>query len=316
MADHPHSLSVVVPMYNEGELLGVFFARIRAILKEITEDFEILCVNDGSTDDTLDRLRDFAQADPRIKVLSLTRNFGKEAALTAGLDYASGDAVIPMDADLQDPPELIPTMVEKWREGFDMVIAVRQKRSSDAVMKRASARGFYWLASKLSDTPIPANAGDFRLLDRQVVLALRKLPERTRFMKGLFGWLGFKQAKVYYARPERAAGRTKWRFWGLWNLALDGIFSFSTLPLRMWTYLGALLALVSLSYGAYIVIRTVLFGVDIPGYASLATMILFFSGINMVGLGIIGEYLGRVFLETKARPLYLIRESIGLDPVS
>jgi glycosyltransferase involved in cell wall biosynthesis len=316
MADHPHSLSVVVPMYNEGELLGVFFARIRAILKEITEDFEILCVNDGSTDDTLERLRDFAQADPRIKVLSLTRNFGKEAALTAGLDYASGDAVIPMDADLQDPPELIPTMVEKWREGFDMVIAVRQKRSSDAVMKRASARGFYWLASKLSDTPIPANAGDFRLLDRQVVLALRKLPERTRFMKGLFGWLGFKQAKVYYARPERAAGRTKWRFWGLWNLALDGIFSFSTLPLRMWTYLGALLALVSLSYGAYIVIRTVLFGVDIPGYASLATMILFFSGINMVGLGIIGEYLGRVFLETKARPLYLIRESIGLDPVS
>lgn len=315
MADQPHSLSVVVPMYNEGELLGVFFARIRAILKELTEDFEILCVNDGSTDDTLERLRDFAQADPRIKVLSLTRNFGKEAALTAGLDYASGDAVIPMDADLQDPPELIPTMVEKWREGFDMVIAVRQERSSDAVMKRASARGFYWLASKLSDTPIPANAGDFRLLDRRVVLALRKLPERTRFMKGLFGWLGFKQAKVYYARPERAAGRTKWRFWGLWNLALDGIFSFSTLPLRMWTYLGALLALVSLSYGAYIVIRTVLFGVDIPGYASLATMILFFSGINMVGLGIIGEYLGRVFLETKARPLYLIRESIGLDPV-
>ena len=314
MADHPHSLSVVVPMYNEGESLGVFFARIRAILKEITEDFEILCVNDGSTDDTLERLRDFAQADPRIKVLSLTRNFGKEAALTAGLDYASGDAVIPMDADLQDPPELIPRMVEKWREGFDMVIAVRQERSSDGLMKRTSASGFYWLASRLSDTPIPANAGDFRLLDRRVVLALRKLPERTRFMKGLFGWLGFKQAKVYYARPERAAGRTKWRFWGLWNLALDGLFSFSTLPLRMWTYLGALLALVSLSYGAYIVIRTVLFGVDIPGYASLATMILFFSGINMVGLGIIGEYLGRVFLETKGRPLYLIRESIGLGP--
>jgi glycosyltransferase involved in cell wall biosynthesis len=315
MADHPHSLSVVVPMYNEGELLGVFFARIRAILKEITEDFEILCVNDGSTDDTLERLRDFAQADPRIKVLSLTRNFGKEAALTAGLDYASGDAVIPMDADLQDPPELIPRMVEKWREGFDMVIAVREERSSDGLMKRTSASGFYWLASRLSDTPIPANAGDFRLLDRSVVLALRKLPERARFMKGLFGWLGFKQAKVYYTRPERAAGRTKWRFWGLWNLALDGLFSFSTLPLRMWTYLGALLALVSLSYGAYIVIRTVLFGVDIPGYASLATMILFFSGINMVGLGIIGEYLGRVFLETKGRPLYLIRESIGLGPV-
>jgi len=316
MADHPHSLSVVVPMYNEGESLGVFFARIRAILKEITEDFEILCVNDGSTDDTLEHLRDFAQADPRIKVLSLTRNFGKEAALTAGLDYASGDAVIPMDADLQDPPELIPRMVEKWHEGFDMVIAVRQERGSDGLMKRTSASGFYWLASRLSDTPIPANAGDFRLLDRRVVLALRKLPERTRFMKGLFGWLGFKQAKVYYARPERAAGHTKWRFWGLWNLALDGLFSFSTLPLRMWTYLGALLALVSLSYGAYIVIRTVLFGVDIPGYASLATMILFFSGINMVGLGIIGEYLGRVFLETKGRPLYLIRESIGLDPAS
>jgi glycosyltransferase involved in cell wall biosynthesis len=316
MADHPHSLSVVVPMYNEGESLGVFFARIRAILKEITEDFEILCVNDGSTDDTLEHLRDFAQADPRIKVLSLTRNFGKEAALTAGLDYASGDAVIPMDADLQDPPELIPRMVEKWHEGFDMVIAVRQERGSDGLMKRTSASGFYWLASRLSDTPIPANAGDFRLLDRRVVLALRKLPERTRFMKGLFGWLGFKQANVYYARPERAAGHTKWRFWGLWNLALDGLFSFSTLPLRMWTYLGALLALVSLSYGAYIVIRTVLFGVDIPGYASLATMILFFSGINMVGLGIIGEYLGRVFLETKGRPLYLIRESIGLDPAS
>ncbi len=312
MVGSSNSLSLVVPMYNEGDVLDAFLARIQPILEATADDFEIVCVNDGSTDDTLDRLRGHALTDSRVKVVSLTRNFGKEAALTAGLDYAGGDAVIPMDADLQDPPELIPAMVEKWREGFDMVIAVREERPADGLMKSASARGFYWLASKLSETPIPADAGDFRLLDRGVVLALRKLPERTRFMKGLFGWLGFKQAKIYYKRPERVGGETKWRYWGLWNLALDGIFSFSTLPLRMWSYVGALLALASLTYGVIIIIRTWLFGVDVPGYASLATMILFFSGINMIGLGIMGEYLGRVFIETKARPIYLVKELVGL----
>lgn len=307
------SLSIVVPMHNEEEVCAAFFARMLPILRGLTPDFEIICVNDGSRDRTLEILKAVHAEEPRIKVIDLSRNFGKELALTAGIDHAQGDAVIPIDADLQDPPELIPDLVAKWQEGYDTVVAVRSDRSSDSRGKRWSAQAFYRLIGRLGEVPIPANAGDFRLLDRQVVAALRGLPERTRFMKGLFAWLGFRQAVVSYARAPRAAGQTKWKYWKLWNFALEGIFSFTTLPLRMWSYLGLTTAGISLIYTIYIVLHTLLFGADVPGYASLIVIILFFSGLNMIGLGILGEYLGRVFVETKQRPLYLVRDRFGFE---
>lgn len=306
-------LSLVVPMYNEEDALPIFLARVIPIVEKITPDYEILCINDGSRDDTLAMLMAENGRNPRIKIIDLTRNFGKEIALTAGLDFANGDAVVPLDADLQDPPELIPDMVEKWREGFDMVVAIRGDRSSDSFFKRVTANLFYRAIGRMGDVPIPANAGDFRLMDRRVVDALKRLPERTRFMKGLFAWLGFKQTTVTYARPPRAAGVGKWKAWQLWNFALDGLFSFSTLPLRIWTYFGLLTALVALGYGTYISVRTIRFGIDVPGYASIVVMLLFFSGMQMIGLGIIGEYLGRIFLEVKQRPQYLVRETVGID---
>lgn len=308
-----YRVSLVVPMFDEALALERFFERVLPILENATPDYELICVNDGSRDETMTCLQTVRLADPRVKIVDLSRNFGKEAALTAGLDYADGDAVIPLDADLQDPPELIPEMIAKWREGYDMVVAVRRDRGSDSLGKRGSADLFYRVIGRLSDVPIPPNAGDFRLLDRRVVVALRTLPERTRFMKGLFAWVGFRQATVTYARPARVSGESKWRFWKLWNLALDGIFSSTTLPLRIWTYFGVGIALAALSYMTFIVARTLLHGVDVPGYASLAAMLLFFSGINMVGLGVLGEYVGRIFVETKRRPRYLVRELAGFD---
>jgi len=307
-------ISLIVPMHDEALALGPFFARVVPIVEQVSDDYEIVCVNDGSTDDTLALLRQAHAANPRIKVVDLSRNFGKEAALTAGLDHASGDALVPLDADLQDPPELIPQLVAKWREGHDVVLAVRRDRRSDSVAKRTSAGLFYRLIGHLSDVPIPANAGDFRLMDRRVVEALRRLPERSRFMKGLFAWLGFDQAIVEYVRPARVAGASKWRFWRLWNFALDGIFSFTTLPLRVWTYVGLTMAAASVAYMLFIILRTLLEGVDVPGYASIVVLLLFFSGMNMIGLGVIGEYLGRVFLEVKNRPIYLVSDTLGFAP--
>lgn len=309
---HLH-LSLVVPMYNEADVCEPFFERVLPIIASTADDFEIICVNDGSTDNTLDLLRELHAMDTRIKILNLTRNFGKEIALTAGLEHAGGNAVIPLDADLQDPPELIPDMVAKWREGYDSVIAIRSDRQSDSYLKRATAGLFYRVLGRVADTPIPANAGDFRLLDRAVVNALLQLPERTRFMKGLYAWVGFSHAYIEYSRPQRVAGTTKWKYWNLWNLALEGIFSFTTLPLRIWTYLGFAIASISGLYGMVIVIRTMLNGVDVPGYASLLVTVLFLSGVNMVGLGILGEYLGRIFLEVKQRPMYLIGSRIGFE---
>jgi polyisoprenyl-phosphate glycosyltransferase len=307
------NLSLVVPMYNETDVCEPFFARVLPIIESAADDFEIICVNDGSTDDTLDMLCELHAGNARIKILNLTRNFGKEIALTAGLEHASGNAVIPLDADLQDPPELIPDMVAKWREGYDSVIAVRSDRQSDSYLKRATAGLFYRVIGRVAETPIPANAGDFRLLDRAVVNALLQLPERTRFMKGLYAWVGFSHAYIEYSRPQRVAGTSKWKYWSLWNLALEGIFSFTTLPLRIWTYLGFAIATFSGLYGLVIVIRTLLYGADVPGYASLLVTILFLSGVNMVGLGILGEYLGRIFLEVKQRPMYLIGSRIGFE---
>lgn len=311
--ERPFRLSIVVPMYNEAEVLAMFFAGICPILAGQTSDYEIICVDDGSRDGTLALLSDYHAQNARIKIVSLSRNFGKEAALTAGLDSATGDAIIPIDADLQDPPDLIPALVAKWREGYDMVLAVRQSRDCDSVIKRVTAKLFYEVVGRLCDTPIPANAGDFRLMDKCVIEAMRQLPERTRFTKGLFGWLGFRQATVPYTRPARAAGETKWKYWRLWNYALDGIFSFSTLPLRIWTYIGLLVSAASLLYMSWIIIRTLVVGVEVPGYASLFVAVLFFSGLNMVGMGILGEYLGRVFIEVKRRPIYLISERLGFE---
>lgn len=307
----PFRLSIVTPMYNEAEVLDRFFARVRPIAAAQTDDYEIVCVDDGSRDTTRALLARFHAEDQRIKIIGLTRNFGKEAALAAGLDNATGDAVVPIDADLQDPPELIPELVARWRDGYDMVLAVREDRSTDTAVKRMTAGMFYRVVHRLSETPIPANVGDYRLMDRRVVEALRQLPERTRFAKGLFGWLGFRQATVRYTRPERAAGASKWRYWRLWNYALDGIFSFSTLPLRVWTYLGVAIALGAGAYIAVTIVRTLLFGVDVPGYASLLVVVLFFSGLNMIGLGMLGEYIGRVFVEVKQRPLYLVDTRVG-----
>lgn len=307
------ALSIVVPMYNEAQVLENFFAVVVPILDGSAQDYEVICVNDGSQDETLPKLRRICHANPRIKAINLTRNFGKEIALTAGIDFARGEAVIPIDADLQDPPELIPLMVEKWREGYDMVTTVREDRQSDSLAKRLSADLFYRLVGKMSGTPIPPHSGDYRLMDRKVVEALKRMPERTRFMKGLFGWLGFKQIEVPYERRLRSAGRSKWKFWDLWNLGLEGIFSFSTLPLRIWTYIGAACAVFAIAYLLFILVRTLLYGADVPGYPSLISVVLFFSGLNMMGLGILGEYLGRVFIEVKQRPLYLIDDLIGFE---
>ena len=306
-------LSLVVPLFNEEQALAAFFARVVPIVERVTADYEIVCVDDGSVDRTGELLAAAHRENPRIKLLRLSRNFGKERALTAGLEHARGRAVIPIDADLQDPPELIPELVARWREGFDVVLAVRADRQCDSLAKRLTARLFYRVMGRMADVPIPADVGDFRLLDRRVVEALRLLPERTRFMKGLFAWLGFRQAEVPYRRAPRVAGASRWPYWRLWNFALEGLFSFSTLPLRVWTYAGLLVTAGTLLFAAAIVGRTVVSGVDVPGYASLVVLISLFGGINLIGLGIIGEYLGRVFTEVQARPHYLVRERLGFE---
>lgn len=311
----PPLISLVVPMYNEQEGIDTFFARTTAVLTPLTPDWEIICVNDGSTDATAERIAHWHQHDARIKRVDLSRNFGKETALTAGLFHASGDAVIPLDADLQDPPELIPEMLAQWRAGYKVVMATRRQRASDSWAKKHTAQLFYRIMRRLSRNAIPADTGDFRLLDRSVVEAIRLLPERTRFMKGLMSWVGFPTAHIHYDRPERHAGETKFSFIALWNLALDGLFSFTTLPLRVWTYLGAIISLLSLLYAVYLILRTLISGIDVPGYASLMVAILFMGGIQLISLGVLGEYIGRIYKETKRRPLYLLNGTLGLAPV-
>ncbi len=301
-------LSIVCPMRNETEVVDAFLSRLINVLDGIGDTFEIVCVNDGSRDSTLEKLRVRQGNEPRLRVIDLSRCFGKEAALTCGIDHARGAAVIPIDADLQDPPELIAEMVSVWRKGFDVVLAQRIDRSSDRLLKRKSAEWFYRLHNAISEPPIPANVGDFRLMDRRVVEALRQLPERRRFMKGLFAWVGFRQATVPYVREARAAGHSSFSGWRLWNFALEGITSFSTAPLRVWSYLGLLIALVSFAYGLFIIGRTLLFGRDLPGYASLMTMVLFLGGVQRIGLGVLGEYIGRLYGEAKQRPVYIVRD--------
>jgi len=299
-------ISVVVPMYNEEEVVAAFFEQMRAVLEGCAVRYQVICVNDGSRDRTLPALLAHASRDPRIVVVDLSRNFGKEAALSAGLARAEGDAVVVIDADLQDPPALIPDFIERWRRGTDVVIGVRADRSSDGFFKRKTAGWFYSAFNAISEVPLVPNAGDFRLMDRAVVDTLNRLPERSRFMKGLFAWVGYRYELVEFTRQKRVAGQGKWKPWKLWNFALDGIFSFSTVPLRIWTYLGGLVSLGSLGYMALIILRTLVFGIDVPGYASLVVIMLFSLSINLIGIGILGEYVARIHMETKSRPLYVV----------
>ena len=307
-------LSLVVPFYNEAEAIQSFADSILPALKTVPDTrWEIVCVDDGSKDGTLLKLVALAQVDPRFRVLEFSRNFGKEAALTAGIDAANGEAVIPIDADLQDPPELIADMVKAWREGAEVVLARRIDRSSDGLLKRKTAAWFYQLHNKLSKTKIPENVGDFRLMDRAVVNALKQLPERQRFMKGLFAWVGFRTVTLDYIRAPRAAGETKFSGVALWNFAMEGFTSFSTAPLKIWTYLGALSAVLTFMYALYIVIHTMVFGNHVPGYTSLFVAITFFGSVQLISIGLLGEYIGRIYMETKQRPAYLIRKAYGGD---
>ena len=300
-------LSIVVPFHNEEAVVDAFFDRLEHVLSDLTPAYEIVCIDDGSRDGTLSALQRRQQRNARIRILELSRNFGKDAAISAGLDHARGKAVVFIDSDLQDPPELIPAMFAEWLKGADVVYARRRRRRCDGFVKRFTAWAFYRIYNAIADVPMPADTGDFRLIDRKVADALRQLPERTRFMKGLFAWVGFRQVSVEYDRPGRAGGRTKWNLWKLWNFALDGLTAASTVPLRIWSYVGFLIALASFLYATFIVVRTLVFGVDVPGYASLMTVILFLGGLNILAMGILGEYLGRVHRETLRRPLYIVR---------
>ncbi|MGE5500405.1 MAG: glycosyltransferase family 2 protein [Ignavibacteriales bacterium] len=306
-------LTLVVPVHNETGSIEPFLSRTVPILKGLG-DYEILFVDDGSTDATLAELVAAHKADPHVRIVALSRNFGKDTALAAGLAHATGHAVIPIDVDLQDPPEVIPEMVTKWREGFDVVNARRADRSSDTWLKRTTAKLFYQVFNQMADRPILENVGDFRLLDRRVVDVLNRFPERARFMKGLFSWVGFSHCTIDYQRANRHAGESKWKYWKLWNFAVDGIASFTTVPLRIWTYFGAVTALLAFVYAAVLVVRTLIFGIDTPGYASLMVVVLFMGGINLLSLGVIGEYLGRTYTEVKGRPLYIVDRTWGFEP--
>ncbi len=299
-------LSLVVPVFNEEETLDLFLSKVVPLLERDGVRFEIVFVNDGSLDDTFARLFHRSRADRRLRIVNLSRNFGKEAALTAGIDHARGDILVPMDIDLQDPPELIGSFIARWREGYDIVYGIRAARHTDTRAKRVSAGWFYRVFNSMSPVRIPPNVGDFRLVDRRAVEVLRQLPERSRFMKGLFAWVGFNSVGVPYERPERAAGASKFNFWRLWNFAIDGVVSFSTAPLRAWFYVGLVIATVAVLYALFIVTRVLIFGVDTPGYASLLIAILLMGAIQLLSLGIIGEYLGRLFVEVKARPIYVV----------
>ena len=299
-------LSVVVPVYNEMEVLGLLHRELAAVMTSIGEPWEVVYVNDGSTDRTLRILEELHAADPHVALVNLSRNFGKEVATTAGLEHALGEAVVVIDADLQDPPGVIPELVAAWRGGADMVYAQRRTRAGESYLKRTTASLFYRLMRQIGRVELPPNVGDFRLMSRRVVEALGRMPEHHRFMKGLFAWVGFPSVAVPYDRAPRAAGITKWNYWRLWNLAVEGITSFTVVPLRVATYMGLLLGLVSMVYLAVLVVKTLLFGNQVAGYPSLMGMMLFLGSAQLITLGVIGEYLGRVFNETKRRPLYFI----------
>jgi polyisoprenyl-phosphate glycosyltransferase len=306
-------LSVVVPCFNEEEVIGVCHDRLIAILKSMPVDFEIIYINDGSTDGTIQALKDIKNHEPRVAIIDFSRNFGKEIALSAGLDHAKGDAVVVIDADLQDPPELIPELYKALLEGYDVVYARRQERNGETFFKKLTARYFYRIMRILVKPAIPEDTGDFRILSRRAVDTLKKFREQHRFMKGLFAWIGYPQKEIVYNRDARLAGKTKWNYWKLWNFALEGITSFSIEPLKVSTYLGLLTAVFAFVYALFIVYKTIVFGEPVRGYPSLMVVILFLGGVQLTVLGILGEYMGRIFNETKNRPLYIVKDYIPAD---
>lgn len=293
---------------NEEVVLDEFHSRVSAVLGKLPLRSEIVYINDGSTDGTLGVMKRLRSHDPRVAIVDLSRNFGKEIALTAGLDHAKGDVVVIIDADLQDPPELIPELLAGYGEGFDVVYAQRRVREGETWFKKATAFAFYRVIQRLTRVKIPADTGDFRLLSRRALDSLQALREQHRFMKGLYAWVGYPQKAVPYDRSPRHAGQTKWNYWGLWNFAIEGITSFSTAPLKLASYLGILVAVGALLYAIWIVYKTIAFGEDVRGYPSLMVVILFLGGVQLVTIGILGEYLGRMFDETKRRPLYFVTE--------
>ena len=307
--------SVVIPVFNEEENLQSLYQRLSKVLTALFENYEIIFVDDGSSDDSLKVIKKLREADGRIKVISFSRNFGHQIAITAGIDYTSGGVVVVMDADLQDSPKVIPRLVKKWKEGYDTVYAIRESRK-DSVFKRAIAFVFYRLLQRMSDIDIPIDAGDFRLMSRRVVDILKAMRERNRFVRGLVTWAGFRQSSIRYARDRRYTGKSKYTLWKLAKLAFDGITSFSHFPLRVATYLGLLVSLVSFLYTTKIIMDTLLFGRTVPGWTSLMAAILFLGGIQLVVIGIVGGYIGRVYMEVQQRPLYLIKEEIGFAEVS
>jgi len=306
----PH-ISIVVPAYNESENIDTFYDAVRTVLDRLVSRWEIVAVDDGSSDDTFDRLRALHDRDQRVRAIRLSRNFGKEAALTAGLDHAEGDVIVPIDIDLQDPPELIEEMVRLWSEGNDVVYATRTSRAGETWLIRTTARSFYRVIGKLARVSIPANTGDFRLMDRKVLDSLKELKETHRFMKGLFSWVGYRQVSLPYARRARNAGKSKLNYWGLWNFAIEAVTSFSIAPLQIATYLGFVISAVAFAYALFIVGRTLIYGVDVPGFASLLVAILFFGGVQLIFIGIVGEYVGRIYDEVKRRPVYIIDRKEG-----
>ncbi len=306
-------LSLIVPVYNESSNLDLFYERVLKVLKPLNLSYEILFIDDGSKDDSLEKLLEIRGRDSKVKVVQFSRNFGKEIAVSAGLDLAEGKAAIPIDADLQDPPELIPSLIEKWKAGYDVVYAKRTKRMGESWLKRWTASLFYRLIAKMTNIDIPEDAGDYRLLSRAAVEQLKRLRERHRFMKGLFTWVGFKQTAVFFERDPRYSGKTKWNYWKLWNFAIEGITSFSYIPLQAASYLGLLVSVFAFFYGVFIIVFKLLHGIAVPGYASLMAAVLFLGGIQLLTLGILGEYIGRIYDEVKQRPLYVIHKTYGFD---
>ncbi|HET6632968.1 MAG TPA: glycosyltransferase family 2 protein [Rhodanobacteraceae bacterium] len=307
------AMTVVAPAFNEAGVLPAFHARLAAVLEALPLDCRVLYVDDGSSDGSWDIIAGLAAADRRVTGLRLSRNFGKEAALTAGLDHvdATADAVVVIDSDLQDPPELIPRLVEEWRAGHDVVYATRSTRSGETAFKRFTAAAFYRLMARVSDTAIPRDTGDFRLLSRRALLALRQLPERQRFMKGLFAWIGFDQVGVHYQREARAGGRSKWNYWRLAQLAVEGLTSFSAAPLRLATWAGLTTSLLAFAFGVWVLVKALIWGDPVAGYPSLMIVILFLGGMQLLALGVIGEYIARTYAESKQRPLYYIEQQVG-----
>ena len=301
-------ISIVVPVYNEEDVLAQFHDAVDKALSTLAIDLEIVYINDGSTDNTLQRINSLRARDQRITLIDLSRHFGKEIALSAGLHKAAGDAVVIIDADLQDPPQLIPELIKEWENGYDVVYAKRTLRNGESFLKKTTAHLFQRIIQRVGKFTIPQDAGDFRILSRRAVNALNTFKEHHRFMKGLFAWIGFKQKSVLYKRDSRRAGKSKWNYWRLWNFALEGITSFTIAPLKISTYIGTITALGAFTYGIYMVIETLLHGNDVPGYPSLIVIVLMLGGVQLVAIGILGEYLGRVFNETKQRPLYFINE--------